>query len=175
LDIGCGNARFGKYVLALKETFSYMGIDNSTVLLAEASNVNSSFKFRNVDLSTNWEIYETDFDLVVCFGVLHHLMNTKSRKYLFQKAYEKLSIGGIFIITIWDFLNDEKEKSKIIRNLPGKNNFLLKFGTNATRECHWTSELEIIDLVKNTNFEKIQEYFSDGKSNKLNRYLVLQK
>ncbi len=175
LDIGCGNGRFLKFIKKYKIDFNYVGIDYSQQLLQEAGYLDRNAKLFNLDLRSNWDIPESNFDFVVCFGVIHHLLNQKHRKYLFRKVFEKLNYRGVFVFTIWDFLSDLRQINKIIKKIPGKNNFLMKFGNIAVRECHWMQDSEFQVLLKIYKFRIIETYQSDGKNNKLNKYIVTQK
>jgi len=175
LDIGCGNGRFLKYIAQKKEKFEYTGIDNSEELLTEARKISiPSSKFYNLDLTSEWDLKEKKYDLIVCFGVLHHLLNEMNRVFLISKISQLLSDSGKAVITVWKFLNDPAQSKKIMKKLKGENNFQMTFGVSAIRDCHFTTNQEFNLLVEKSNLKILDFYFADGKSNKLNQYFILQ-
>ncbi|RMD77087.1 class I SAM-dependent methyltransferase [Candidatus Dojkabacteria bacterium] len=176
LDVGCGNGRFLNFLISKNLNPSlYVGIDYSVPLLNEAKAI--PFKnslFSNVDLREKWEIGMKDFDLVVCFGVLHHLLDEQHRKYLFQKISTITKKSGLFIFTIWKFIDDNRERRKIVSKLERKNNYIMKFSNIALRECHDVQEDEIYGYFREFNLEVVEEFYADGKSNRLNKYFVVK-
>ena len=57
---------------------------------------------------------EQKFDLVVLFGVMHHIYDKDSRIKLFEKVRAMLSQRGKFIFTTWQFLNNPRQQKKIL-------------------------------------------------------------
>lgn len=133
-------------------------------------------KLINADLNTpNWvESLNTPFDLVVCFGLMHHLKNSKSRVTILNNSKKHLKTDGLIIVSFWQFLDFDRTKNKIIEDL-GDNNFYLSFGTNgAKRFCHYSNPQEAKDIVKNAGLKIKTDYFDDGENGKLNYYLILK-
>lgn len=183
LDIGCGNGRFLKFLIDNNIQFeSYIGIDNSDELLKIADyqfpNTNSQISFLNIDVEDEtWgeQFQETEFELIIAFGLLHHIRTFKQREQLFQTIEQLLSQDGVAVVTLWQFLLYSRFTSKIKKEL-GENDFEMSFGKKgATRFVHFTSDTELQNILNSTNLEVIEDFLADGDNNKLNRYVVLKK
>jgi len=193
LDLGCGNGRFLKYLLnKRKESINfYLGVDNSQELLniakQELNTSNTSkFIFENVDLlSERWNLeIKKEFNLIVAFGLMHHLYTYEQRKNLLKNSIKLLSKGGFLIITYWQFALIKRFEDLIINpsTLSEKfelkeNDYILKFGNDkgAYRFCHFTDIAEIVELEKDIPFKMIKTFYSDGKDNQQNLYKIYQK
>ncbi len=202
LDIGCGNGRFGEFLAKnfLNTKILYTGIDNDDSLLnaaqsrlnlLEHKNLFPSFKNTDIveallDDSFLANISNSSYDLVVIFGVLHHIPSIELRKKLLHAASAKLRNGGVLTVTAWQFLDSPRLKNKIIKpenagiksdDLENRD-YLLDWqrGVEAIRFCHFINVQEIDALIKDLpNTKKIKQYRSDGKEGTLNNYLVLEK
>lgn len=175
LDLGCGNGRFLKFLLDSNTNISdYMGVDSSNELLEIAEANYPQYKFNLIDLENlNWNIKLTEkYNLIVAFGLMHHIHTLEQRRNLYKKAKELLEPGGIFCITFWQFLKSNKlvQRSKQLEN---ENDYELAFGSNgATRFVHNTTLEEISELEKDLGFTLRKEYYSDGKEGNLNLYRI---
>ena len=197
LDVGCGNGRFGQF-LSLKFPdlpMKYTGLDNSTALLKYAEVKLQSTKlppqlleldlvehlFSNQDL-----LEKQSFDLVVAFGVFHHIPSFDLRQELFQQLSSLVAPTGILCIGFWQFLHSVKLRERIvdpaILDLDPtdweENDFILDWRAGkqpAYRYCHYTNNDEEIALLKQTDLKVIDEFFADGATHNLNHYLVLKK
>jgi len=197
LDIGCGNGRFGRFLMDtndLQSRWQYTGLDNSQGLLAEARRELSGMK--NVGL-INMDVIEGDlleiaagqkFDVVVMFGVLHHVPGFESRKVLMKTLSELLNPGGVLVVSAWQF--DKSDRLKVAGE---------RFGTEVKRHfeidgledgdyflgwankpgvyryCHLTTKAELERLTEELGASKIQEFEADGKGGNLNLYSIYQK
>lgn len=185
LDIGCGNGRFLAFLQAEKIQFhSYLGIDNSEQLLKIARSLQSKIKnpkqlidFLEKDVENSSWISSIDmqFDVIVAFGLLHHIHTLEQRIQLFQSVESLLHHSGIFIVTLWQYDQSERFTSKIIKDL-GDNSYMLSFGNKgAQRFVHFTHEEELDSIMKQTNLKIVDSFEADGKEQKLNKYLVIAK
>jgi tRNA (uracil-5-)-methyltransferase TRM9 len=200
LDLGCGNGRFLKFISKEMPIESYLGIDQDEKLLEIARKTirlpqlrSSSFKLRASSfdfcqcnlLSRNAPFFKQKYDLITLFGVLHHIPGQENRLKLLKTAFNSLSPSGVLTVSFWDFISEEKyrnrttswDKAGILSSDVEKNDFLLdwKRGVNALRYCHYADEKEIQDYIELLTPAKVTRFEADGKSGKLNKYLVVVK
>jgi tRNA (uracil-5-)-methyltransferase TRM9 len=201
LDLGCGNARFYDFISSklTEDNFEYYGLDFSQNLLDIAKNNHQkeNCHFIQTDIfSVNWvdKIGENNFDIVVLFGVMHHIPSQEKRKQLFQSINNILSNTGKFVFTTWQFLSSPRLASKVVnpKTIEGEvifkeiilksedlnhGDYILDWnkGQKAYRYGHIYTEQETQDLLLQSNL-KIQETFTaDGKEGNVNRYHISQK
>jgi SAM-dependent methyltransferase len=125
LDVGCGNGRFARFLFARPEIEgapSYWGVDASPPGLEEAG--------RRLSGKENVFLFEHDFvvdatplpaalagrrfDLVVLFGVLHHVPGRSKRSELLARLEEALAPGGLLAYTLWRFDRYERFRKKLV-------------------------------------------------------------
>ena len=210
LDIACGNGRFVEFLKQnLHSSFSYLGLDNSKELLEIAQNKFKQQQFEFFDLIKNYLankkiIFNSQekFDLIVSFGISHHLPSTELREEFLKNLKSKLNKNGLIIISNWQFATEQNRFQKntlnwkkIIQNPKinlwqkikllflllklEENDFLLDWrkGEKANqvfRYCHYISEKEMLKLVKKSGLITVDNFFADGKSGKLNQYFLLK-
>lgn len=195
LDVGCGNGRFGSFLVDNLPSIEieYTGTDNNQKLLQIAET-----KLQKTHLTTTFEtqdIVETllsesfltnnqeKYDVIVIFGVLHHIPTYQLRKKVIQKLSNKITHNGILVFTLWRFMDDQKLQKKqvdleeadlIAKNLD-KNDFLISWEreTSSFRYCHYTNQREEEQLVDASGLELLNSFESDGREGKGNKYLVL--
>ena len=209
LDIACGNGRLLEFLeKELGNNFYYLGLDNSTGLLQIAKNEHQKHKFKYFDIVANYldnkkvELpIDKNFDLIVAFGLTHHLPSFDAKKEFLISLKNNLSKDGIIFISNWQFAKEKSrfEKNslslkKIIKNKEinlskkieliyllfsiGKNDYLLDWrrGERANkifRYCHYINEQEMTRLAKKSGLRIIDSSFADGKSKTLNQYFVM--
>jgi len=197
LDLGCGNGRFGKFLIEKVSTnVKYVGIDNSKKLLNIAqeklSNFTKNVQFQELDLIDSIEsnklianLNDSSPDVITLFGVLHHIPSSKLRIQLIKQLTSLLNPEGLLIFTVWKFTSDEKLTKKIAnpavvdlekKDLE-KNDYILdwKRGIFAYRYCHLTDETEVNNIIEKANLKVISQIAADGKSQNLNHYYVCKK
>jgi len=95
----------------------------------------------------------------------------------------KITIDGIIIISLWQFIEYERFRKKI-SNEPQfeklgleKNDFILdwKRGEKAYRYCHFIDEHEQKKLIEKSGLKLVGYFRADGKEQDVNTYLILKK
>ncbi len=195
LDIGCGNGRFALFLHKyFANQFEYLGVDNDKQLLdiAQKQLANqTNIQILQVDLVkqllTNTLFKQSGklFDVIVAFGLIHHIPSFALRKKLVKNLEKLLKKDGLLVVSFWQFANDTRFKNRVVepnlvnidqKNLE-KNDFILDWrkGQTAHRYCHFVNQEEAEKLLAGTNLKIEQNFYADGKSGKLNWYLVLKK
>jgi 2-polyprenyl-3-methyl-5-hydroxy-6-metoxy-1,4-benzoquinol methylase len=195
LDIGCGNGRFATFLTEhLPDiTLSYTGIDSNQKLLDIAQNKLSattiSFTLERRDIVNELLINtfladQNKFDLIVAFGVVHHIPSRELRTSFFKTIKNHLQRTGIAVITLWNFMEVARMQKKqtaftdseINSDELEANDYLLSWdrGTRAYRYCHFTDCDEQLQLIDESNLTLMNTYQADGKEGTGNTYLVLK-
>lgn len=195
LDVGCGNGRFGNFLVDYLPSIeiNYTGIDNSKELLEIAER---QLKQTNLNIQLiETDIVETllsgtflhdlpqQFDVIVLFGVLHHIPTYKLRERLIAELSEKLTDNGLLVFTLWRFLDNDRLQKKQVNYAKAslspedleENDFLISWerGKSSFRYSHYANEKEEALLVAASHLELLNSFESDGKEGKGNKYLVL--
>jgi tRNA (uracil-5-)-methyltransferase TRM9 len=194
LDVGCGNARFARFLSAeLGAPFLYCGIDASAPLLvlAEPALVDlPSARLVHADLVLEplATLLEADerFDCVAAFGLLHHVPGETRRGALIRALAERVAPAGFLALTFWDFACEPRFEGKVVADPPGAlaadlepGDVLLRWGeaksTPQLRYCHHTDPAEEARLLTGLPLVPALAYASDGRSGRLNRYRILER
>ncbi len=185
-DIGCGNGRFALF-LAQKQAanFAYFGLDSNAALLAAACQQLAARPQIQVELRAQDLILaglpRQKAQLVVLFGLLHHVPGYAQRRKLLAAAADCVLPGGYLVFTAWRFYEEDRFRQRI-RPWAGdiaveKNDFLLDWrrGQRALRYCHYIDDAEQAQLITAAGLPVRADYRADGASGQLNRYTVLQR
>ncbi len=206
LDVGCGNGRFATFLLdGTKNSpdgplaVNYTGIDQSPELLSIASDGHADkdtagLKWIESDVLAGRPgsaLPPGPFDLVVAFGLLHHVPGLDQRKKLLTALGERVGSRGRLVFTAWQFGRTERFDGHVIPweqynaqseqpILTGEledGDYLLSFGETAKppRYCHHCGDSEFADLIAATGLQLVDEFEADGRSGDLNRYAVLER
>jgi tRNA (uracil-5-)-methyltransferase TRM9 len=186
LDLGCGNGELARQLHQRGFQGSYLGLDFSAGLLADAAQglPPEQFRFLQADLaSPPWlPPSEPPFDLALAFAALHHLPCAALRQQVVTEIHRWLSPGGRFIHSNWQFLNSPRLARRVQpwsaaglddRALePG--DYLLDWrqGGSALRYVHHFSEPELAELAQSCDFTLLDSFLSDGEGGKLGLYQV---
>jgi SAM-dependent methyltransferase len=190
LDVGCGNGRFGVFLLKqLGGNWHYTGIDSSEAL------VNKARTALDGQVATRWivaEVLANDpvevfgdsvFDLIAVFGLMHHLPTFNLRTRLLGQLVKQLKPGGLLAVSFWQPLNHQRFMNKIVpwetagitprEAEPG--DVLITFGgTKQLRYCHHFDNGEVDKMKALIPAATAADYFADGITADLNRYVVWQ-
>ena len=195
LDIGCGNGRFGRFIEKSDNALiNYVGVDSSKELVVIASEVSDKFRvfeFDVVDGDLQNFLRKTGFDVVVAFGLMHHIPGRDERLKLLAQWSKLLSEDGLMAVSFWQFDQDEKivkrtlSEEDVAKTLDvqqessglEKGDYLMCWGGNKKniRYCHSFSDEEVKRLIEELALELVEEYQADGNNCKLNKYVVLRK
>lgn len=197
LDLGCGNARFHKFITKNLPDIEleYLGIDNNKKLLEfgnkELNNSAQNFNLQSADtislvLNEQDIVYESNFDVIVSFGFFHHIPSFKLRVKFLKYLASKLKEDGLLIISLWQFMNHKRFRSKVLEQESTEkmgftdleeNDYIMdwKRGQSALRYCHHFNKEEQEKLVSLSGLKLVESFESDAKEKNVNRYLVLKK
>ncbi len=187
LDLGCGNGQLARTLAGQGHRGSYLGLDFSLPLLADAKSQPEGFSatFHQADFTvSDWslDLQPSTFDLVFAFAVLHHIPGHELRRNILQKARNLLAPDGKFIHSEWQFLNSEKLKARIQpwerAGLSAadvdEGDMLLDWRSagQGLRYVHHFSEQELIRLAAESGFQVLESFSSDGEGGRLSLYQV---
>lgn len=199
LDLGCGNGRFGRFLADYlpSKTFMYHGVDSNHQLLsitvsALRDKAGITSKTDQLDVVTALledtveAVIHDQYDLVVMFGVLHHIPSENLRKKLLKILLSAVKPGGLLILSSWQFATLPRFSSRFIDPAQfnvnpetlEKNDYFLDWqrGTVAYRYCHFADEAELRFLIRDVSqLEPIDVFYADGNTHNLNCYAVVQK
>ncbi len=190
LDVGCGNGRFARFLEErLGRTFDYCGVDESPLGLAEARKrlpSRDNVAFVEVDF-LEAPLPERKFDLIVLFGVLHHLPGRENRIGLLRRLSALLGPGGFLAFSVWRFDRYPRFQKKIVpwnefRSRTGMEidssdlepgDHILTWGGDppAFRFCHAMNEEEEKDLTGALSLERVSSFDAGAEPN---RYYVFR-
>ena len=195
LDVACGNMRFWDYAVSVKEsrTFEYYGVDDCVTLVPESARV----MLQQLDIveccigqkSLADSIMAPPCDLVVAFGLLHHVPGIDARIKLMNALVSKTNQGGIITVSFWHFMDDARiarnarratEEAQGLRALRfDDNDYFLGWqgDTSTLRYCHHFERREIESLVNavRERAELVEAFQADGRMVPLNTYIVLRR
>lgn len=191
LDIGCGNGRFGVFLAEHgRLPLTYHGIDSSPKLLAFAQHsltaipgVTAKLEQRDIvdallaDAASPFEGARAD--LVVLFGVMHHIPGAAQRARLMRWLGACVKPGGILAFACWRFLELPRFRERIIpwddeTHIETGDHLLdWRRGMTAIRYCHFVDDDEHAALIRASGLREIDTYRADGESGDANRYSVL--
>jgi SAM-dependent methyltransferase len=207
LDVGCGNGRFGLFLaeslpLTPQPPFPaseargsemrqeqasmihYHGLDNNEALLAFAKEAfegqaNLKAKLETFDL-VQQNLPDEVYDLVVLFGVIHHVPGAEQRRAFMAELAKRVKKGSILCFASWRFYEFERFRERI-SEWPAdleveEHDYLLDWrrGENALRYCHYVDDAEEDALIAATGMSVLARYRADGENNRMNSYVVLR-
>jgi tRNA (uracil-5-)-methyltransferase TRM9 len=186
LDVGCGNGRFGLFLAeTLKGKIHYHGLDNNEQLLAYAKEALDGQEVIKAKLEVfdlvQQALPDAEYDLLVLFGVIHHVPGAEQRKAFMGQLAKRVKMGGIFCFASWRFYEFERFRERL-SDWPEdlqveKHDYLLDWqrGENALRYCHYVDDAEEAALIAATGLQVLAQYRADGENNRMNSYVVLKR
>jgi SAM-dependent methyltransferase len=191
LDLGCGNGELARALAERSHLGTYIGLDFSAHLLAEAvSSVPETLDaaFLQADLSSqDWEIIipRTTFNVILAFSVLHHLPGAHLHRSVLAKIRGLLEPDGHFIHSEWQFMNSPRLRARIqpwetiglTASDVDPEDYLLDWrdGGYGLRYVHHFDKDELATLAEDTGFTILKTSFADGEGGKLGLYQTWEK
>lgn len=214
LDLACGNGRFEAFLAGALPGVEVraLALDSCDELMAETRAAGARFRrFDALDALIRDEPWgaaldqapasSARFDAAVSFGFFHHIPSADLRERALRALLAAVRPGGIVVVSLWRFLDDERLAAKAARSHPDAlaalapavrqdlgldlaaqleegDRFLGWQGASGLwRYCHSFSDREIdrlADAVADVGRE-VARFRSDGKSGRLNAYLIVRK
>lgn len=212
LDLACGNMRLASFLAReLPDArIAYTGVDASEDLAGHAvgtpqgpGTLDERFIACDVlgQLLQGQPVLGTSpvapgYDLVCCFGFLHHVPGAKLRHALMLELCKLVCPGGIVAASFWQFMHDDRLAKKAQATTaqacehppfhgfcadelePGDNLLGWQDTSNSYRYCHSFEEQELDELAEaaaSHGTREIARFSADGKSGALNRYLLVER
>ncbi len=187
LDIGCGNGELARTLARRGHRGSYLGLDFSLPLLADASAPPEGFRARFVEAdltSPGWalNVERLTFNVVTTFATLHHIPSHDLRLQLLRAVHALLAPQGRFILSNWQFLNSDKLRARIqpwarvglTEADVDAGDYLLDWrrGGEGLRYVHQFSAAELAALAAECGFDIQETFHSDGEGGNLGLYQI---
>lgn len=185
LDVGCGEGRLGRFLLAHNAIDSYTGVDFSDELLAIAAEVTKGEFYRR-EISRPGALDDLgQFDVVASLAVLQHIPGIDSRIRLLSSLKEKIHPGGMIILSTWQFMSSLRQRRKIrdwsmvglTVDDVGPDDYLLSWqrGDFALRYVCNIDEQAMARLADAAGLNIVEQFRSDGKEGNLSLYTLLKR
>ncbi len=184
LDVGCGEGRLGRFLLARQTIRWYTGVDFSAELLAHAQEITMG-DFHQRDISRPGSLYGLgSYDCVACLAAMQHLPGRTARLDLLNEMKLCLQPEGRIIISNWQFTSSERQMRKVVSwdkidmtpEQVGPKDYLLTWQRDGfgLRYVSLIDEEETAVLADTVGLEIVNQFYSDGKEGNLSLYTVLQ-
>jgi tRNA (uracil-5-)-methyltransferase TRM9 len=191
LDIGCGNMRFHAFLTFHYPhiNFEYTGVD--FFQWSENLPQNATY-IQTESIHESLGIGDKQFDLVVAFGVLHHIPTQELHLQVLQQMYNSLMDNGVVCITTWQFLRLPRLQKRVLsledgntllaqldidQNEFGEQDYLLNWVKKdyGIRYAHYFSYDEMQNLLTKSGFIVKKSYLQDDRTQNRNEYFVVEK
>ena len=195
LDLGCGSGEVARQLGRMGFSGTYLGLDFSPQLLAEAARGWSpnpgAFApcYQMADLTApTWadDLPQAQFDVILCLAALHHLPGIEARGTFLRQVRRLMPPGGQFIHSQWQFQHSPK---LMARRLPWQTLGLRNDDVDAgdtlldwryalpgqleqtgLRYVHLFTRAELDNLAQASGFAVVESFESDGQGGRLALY-----
>lgn len=183
LDVGCGDGRLGRFLLARQAVNTYVGIDFSDEMLAAADTAIGQFLIR--DLSQGGSLNGLgEFEAVACLATLQHIPGRTNRERLLAEMATHLAPGGCLVMSNWQFADSPRQWKKVVdwstvgltREDVEPGDYLLSWQRDGRgyRYVCLVGPAETADLAKSAGLTIVDQFRSDGREGNLNLYTILR-
>lgn len=192
LDVGCGEGRWGRFLLAQRPQVQYVGVDLAPELLAVArarlmqlgsSTRPTLWQHDILSLPADWE--PAPFDVIACLAVLQHIPGRANRWRLMQQLGERLAVGGRLFLSNWQFTRSPRQRRKIRPwsevGLTAADvevdDYLLSWerGGSGRRYVALIDVAATAELAQAAGCRILAQFDGDGREGNLNLYTVLER
>ena len=198
LDVGCGNGRFAHTVLSRRHLSPgephiahYVGLDGSEPLLQLARGARLPFPahFQQHDVLQPlprcgpgaWSGEPAKFDLIVVFGLLHHIPGRSQRRALIEQLLPSLATDGRLVLSFFRYERSPRIMKRLQLPLVAApfdleaGDHLIPFGdTGRLRYCHRFDDAELAELATLPATRLVDRFTPVQGSDTLNDYLILE-
>lgn len=183
LDVGCGEGRFGRFVLEHDLVEHYTGVDFSQELVdIAASSIEGEFFLRNLIRQGSLNGLG-EFNLIACLASMQHIPGRSNRLNLLQEMRDHLAAGGIILLSNWQFMDSERQRNKIadwsqVNVDPTEleeNDYLISWRRDGLgfRYVNYINSNEIEWLANSVGLKVSRQFRADGREGNLNLYSIL--
>lgn len=200
LDVGCGNLRFARFLTEQRNIHptAYYAVDNC-IPLVQSGSADRQTTVMAVDVVDSLlddtlaaQLTMTDCDLVVAFGLMHHVPGMQNRAQLLKTLLDKTKPKGYICVSFWQFMHSAKLAAKaqqtttqalqqlqLDASVLEEHDYLIGWQNKAHtwRYCHHFTNNELTDALASLGpqVRVCAQFSADGKDKNLNHYLVLQR
>ena len=196
LDLGCGNGRFAAYLNTYfpDAKISYTGTDyafDDKIKVSYGDNIKVKFVSQDL-LQETWLFQENTFDIIVAFGLIHHIPGIRLTNVFLDNIQKYLDKNGLCVITTWQYMRLERLQKRIMTGIekqeiqskmaisesefrPGDNFLDWVKGNSGVRFSHYFTELEMVNLLADHNLKSVETYLADDREQNRNQYFVIKK
>lgn len=183
LDIGCGEGRFGRFLLERFPDLEYTGVDFSASLLEQAAAAIPG-RFVERDLTRDGALDGLpQADVVACLAVLQHIPGRERRVRLLREMGRHVTAEGRLFLSTWQFMDSPRQQRKVVEwseislgpEDVGEEDYLLtwKSGGFGLRYVAYLDRDAIEALAGEAGLRVVDTFRSDGQEGDLNLYAVL--
>lgn len=206
LDVGCGNLRFERFLeeAAPNPARRVVAVDDCAPLVGDVPAGTTYLEADVLAALLDGGLAQTlpaavhgrrgGYDLVACFGFMHHVPGKGNRASLLRQLAARLAPGGCLAVSFWQFANSpallaraREAHARGIRALAAsglevaqleEDDFLLGWQDvpDAFRYCHCFDEAEVAATVRAAGLENqvVDRFEADGRTGNLNAYVVIR-
>ncbi len=163
LDLGCGNARFRKFLdQKLVPAGNYFGLDASEKLLKIARADFPTDHFFHHNFEKEFPFGSENFETVVSIAAFHHLYNKKDQLHFLSECHRVLKPGGTVFLTTWK-LPMKYFWTNLLRFR--WKNWLIPFGKDRhPRIYRRVDDAEMSALLEKSGFEVVRSELFRGRN-----------
>jgi tRNA (uracil-5-)-methyltransferase TRM9 len=183
LDVGCGDGRLGRFLIARRAMDAYVGVDFSEEMLAAADTTIGQFLMRDLSQAGSLDSLG-EFEAVTCLSTLQHIPGRTNRQRLVAEMAIHLAPGGRLVMSNWQFTTSRRQRKKVAdwstvgltREDVEPGDYLLTWQRDGRgyRYVCLIDPTETADLAESAGLTIVDQFRSDGREGNLNLYTVLR-